>query len=146
MAAIEAVLEQSEGFKAKPYPDGCHHKLRKGQKCRAPKYSIGFGSQFYEDDRRVAKNDPAITRERGKQIKRAHIRQRVAPRYKGVRLTLNERTAAYSFTYNTGRVALKNGRFSEHKIAGGPVGFNGEYSAALEQRRLMELTLALTKD
>lgn len=65
LAAV--VCRTFEGFYAQPYL------------CPAGVPTIGYGATFYEDGRRVALTDPAITRERAEELLRWHIRQQFLP-------------------------------------------------------------------
>jgi lysozyme len=96
------LIKRYEGFRSSPY------------KCSANKWTIGYGSTFYEDGRRVRKTDPAISKERATQLLEHYLDTQIRPcinkyvkpvselTYMPMPLTDNERMALESIIYNIG--------------------------------------------
>ena len=87
------ILEVEEGWSDKPY------------KCPAGKWTIGFGSTYYENGDPVKQNDTKIDKDRGKAIVKAHFTREVYPtlqKHVKVELNQNEFDALADFVYNVG--------------------------------------------
>lgn len=67
LEAVAALCRHFEGFRSAPYL------------CPAGVPTIGYGATYYDDGRRVAMGDPAITRERGEELLLHQLRRDFAP-------------------------------------------------------------------
>lgn len=94
--------------------EGYHRKLADGRAapylCPARVPTIGIGSTFYEDRRKVALSDPPITRERAFDLLAFELRECEAAVDRMVtrRLDPLSRGALVSFAFNAGAGALKS--------------------------------------
>lgn len=103
-----------EGFSSKPYRD------------TAGVPTIGFGSTYYENGKRVSMSDPAISRERGHEIKRHVVSKDFAPAVNMMfddeidsgKITQNMFDALVSLSYNIGIPRLKGSSVYRHIKAG----------------------------
>lgn len=145
-----ALIEQFEGYH-KRLPDGRAAPYL----CPALVPTIGIGSTFYEDGRKVALADPPVTRDRAYQLLAHELRQCEAAvdRYTTRRLDPLSFGALVAFTYNVGpgayrasglRRAVNAGdderaarEFLKWRLAGGVV------LRGLERRRMAEAALYL---
>lgn len=87
------IIEEEEGWSSKPYL------------CPAGKWTIGFGSTFWEDGKPVKKDDKPIDKERGRMIVQAHFAREVVPALDSlvkVPITQNQFDALADFIYNVG--------------------------------------------
>jgi lysozyme len=87
------IVEEEEGWSAVPYL------------CPAKKWTIGFGSTFWEDGTPVKKDDKPIDKERGRMLVKAHFAREVEPALDSlvkVSLTQNQYDALADFVYNVG--------------------------------------------
>lgn len=87
------IVEEEEGWSAVPYL------------CPAGKWTIGFGSTFWEDGKPVKKEDKPIDKERGRILVKAHFAREVEPALDNlvkVPLTQNQYDALADFIYNVG--------------------------------------------
>lgn len=108
------LVNQFEGFRSKPYRD------------QAGVATIGFGSTYYEDGRRVKMSDPAISRERAYEIKRHVVNKDFAPAINLLfdeeiasgKLTQNMFDALVSLAYNIGAARIKSSSVYRHIKAG----------------------------
>lgn len=93
--------------------EGYHRKLPDGRAapylCPARVPTIGIGSTFYEDGRKVSLADPPITRERAMQLLAWELRdcELAVDRMVTARLHPLSKGALVSFAYNAGAGALK---------------------------------------
>lgn len=87
-----------EGFKAKPYL------------CPAGRWTIGYGSTFYEDGRPVTKNAPPITEARALELMRRTLDTFAVKVEQMLRVPVkqHEFDALVDFAYNAGPENLKN--------------------------------------
>jgi len=92
------IVRAFEGFKAAPYL------------CPAGKWTIGYGSTFYEDGRRVSKDDPPITKERADDLMRLTLVgfQTEVNAMLRVTVTQGQFDALVDFAYNAGPANLKS--------------------------------------
>lgn len=93
-----SLIKMFEGFSSKPYI------------CPANCKTIGYGSTFYEDGRKVSMSDPAISEERAEQILRhtlVSFEQQVDSMTRDD-ITQNQFDALVDFAYNAGVGALKS--------------------------------------
>jgi lysozyme len=99
VSTAAALCRQFEGFYSSPYL------------CPAGVPTIGYGSTYYEDGRRVTLRDPAITRDRAEQLLQYELSRQVFP---AVALlcpglnTENRAAALLDFTYNLGSGNLRS--------------------------------------
>ncbi len=86
------LIKRFESFRSKPYL------------CPAGKATIGYGSTYYEDGRRVSLSDQPITEERACQLLNNSLAVYEATVLKYVKKPINENqfAALTSFVYNTG--------------------------------------------
>ena len=87
------IVEEEEGWSATPYL------------CPAGKWTIGFGSTFWENGTPVKKDDKPIDKERGRILVKAHFAREVEPALDSlvkVPLTQNQFDALADFVYNAG--------------------------------------------
>lgn len=100
-AAGVNLVKKFEGFSAKPYPDPGTGGVP---------FTIGFGSTYYEDGRKVTMADPPITEERATKL----LMNMLEHYERGVDsmcrddITQNQFDALVSFAYNVGLNALKS--------------------------------------
>ena len=87
-----------EGFKPKPYL------------CPAGKWTIGYGSTFYEDGKPVAKNDEPVTKERALALVEHTLAGFALEVEKMLRVPVkqHEFDALVDFAYNVGPEQLRN--------------------------------------
>lgn len=93
-----ALIKKYEGFRASPYL------------CPAGIPTIGYGSTYYPDGRKVSMKDKAITEVEAQNMLIDHLKDFVAHvnRYTAAtKLTDNQFAALVSFAYNVGVVALQ---------------------------------------
>ena len=88
--AIE-LIKRFEGFCAQPYL------------CSANVPTIGYGSTFYEDGKKVQMNDPAISEERATKLVVKHVDS-----FARDDITQSQFDALVCFAYNVGVGALKS--------------------------------------
>ncbi len=87
------LIKEEEGFSAKPYL------------CPAKRWTIGYGSTFYEDGTPVKESDRPIDEARALSMLEVHLKRRVhtvIERFVQVQLTDNQYDAITSFIYNVG--------------------------------------------
>lgn len=87
------LIKEEEGFRAKPYL------------CPAKRWTIGYGSTFYEDGTPVKESDRPIDEARALSMLEVHLKRRVhtvIERFVQVQLTDNQFDAITSFIYNVG--------------------------------------------
>lgn len=87
------LIKEEEGFVPTPYL------------CPAGKWTIGYGSTFYEDGAPVKPGDPAVDQDRAIKIMEAHFEKQVYPviaRFVKVPLNDNQYDAIADFVYNAG--------------------------------------------
>jgi len=95
------LVKKFEGFSAKPYPDPGTGGVP---------FTIGFGSTYYEDGRKVTMADPPVTEERATKL----LMHMLEHYERGVDsmcrddITQNQFDALISFSYNVGINALKS--------------------------------------
>lgn len=85
-------LKEKEGFSAAPYLDPVG----------VP--TIGYGTTMYEDGRKVSMSDDPISKERGEELLRFHLKERAERPLNNLKLNLeqHEFDALVSFIYNLG--------------------------------------------
>jgi lysozyme len=94
------LIKKFEGFSAKPYPDPATGGVP---------FTIGYGSTYYEDGRKVTMADPPITEERATRL----LSQLLEHYERGVDslcrddISQNQFDALVCFSYNVGLGALK---------------------------------------
>lgn len=112
-----ALVKQWEGFRAKPY------------RCPAGVPTIGYGSTFYADGRRVTMDDPPITEEAASALLYAVMTRFAADvdRLVKVPLTAGQRGALISFTFNLGAGALSQSTLLRKLNAGDYEGAANEF-------------------
>lgn len=95
------LIEKWEGLKLKPY------------KCSAGIWTIGLGSTYYEDGKRVTEKDPAITKERAFEIFKhaASIMEKQVDASTVDTINQNQFDALFDFVYNAGYGSLKASSF-----------------------------------
>jgi lysozyme len=87
------LIKEEEGFSTKPYL------------CPAKRWTIGYGSTFYEDGTPVKESDRPIDEARALSMLEVHLKRRVhtvIERFVQVQLTDNQFDAITSFIYNVG--------------------------------------------
>jgi len=84
-------------------------KYLKPYKCPAGVWTIGMGNTFYEDGKKVAPNDPAITKERAYAIFRVAIAyfEKQVDAYTTDAVNQHQFDALVDFAYNAGVGSLK---------------------------------------
>lgn len=95
----ENLITKWEGFKSKPYL------------CSAGVATIGYGSTYYENKRRVMITDASITKERAVELFKFVVpsfEQGVLKLIGKTEVNQNQFNALVSFAYNLGLTALKN--------------------------------------
>jgi len=145
-----ALIENFEGYLKRLPDDRAAPYL-----CPARVPTIGWGTTFYEDRRKVALSDPPITRDRARELLGFELRECEAAvdRLTTRRLEPLARGALVSFVYNVGAGAYRGSglrravnagdddraarEFRKWRLAGGVV------LAGLERRRLAEAALYL---
>ncbi|OJV40823.1 MAG: hypothetical protein BGO29_14740 [Bacteroidales bacterium 36-12] len=89
--AVERI-KKYEGFSSKPYL------------CPAGKATIGYGSTFYPDGKKVTLKDKAITKDEGEVLLRETIKtfEKILEKRLTVSVSQNQYDAVLSHTFNTG--------------------------------------------
>lgn len=113
-AAGSELVNKFEGFRSKPYYD------------QAGVATIGFGSTYYEDGKRVSITDPAISRERAQEIKRHAVSKDFAPAINMMfddeidsgKITQNMFDALVSLSYNIGINGIQGSSVYRHIKSG----------------------------
>lgn len=113
-ASGSKLVNQFEGFSNKPYYD------------QAKVATIGFGSTYYENGKRVSMSDPAITLERAHEIKRYAVSKDFAPAINMMfddeidsgQITQNMFDALVSLSYNIGIAGLQGSSVYKNIKAG----------------------------
>lgn len=108
------LLNQFEGFRSLPYKD------------QAGVATIGFGSTYYENGRRVSMSDKPITRDQAYKIKQYTVSKDFAPAVNMMfdeeidsgKITQNMFDALVSLAYNIGVRGLKGSSIYRHIKAG----------------------------
>ena len=85
------LIKDSEGFKAEAY------------KCPAGKWTIGYGSTFYQDKTPVKEGD-TITRDKAEELLYWYCNTQV--KYPNAKLSDNQKSALCSLIYNIGKSAF----------------------------------------
>lgn len=140
------IVEEEEGWSAVPYL------------CPAGKWTIGFGSTFWEDGKPVKKEDKPIDKERGRILVKAHFAREVEPALDSlvkVPLTQNQYDALADFIYNVGATNFAKStllrKLNAKDYAGAAAEFpkwnkgGGKVLPGLERRRKKEQDLFLKK-
>jgi len=138
------LIEKFEGFSDKPYL------------CPAGKWTIGFGSTFYEDGTPVKQTDAPITKERAKDIVFTVLYKSFEPFVNNmvtVPINQNQYDALVDFAYNCGVGNLKTSTLMRKLNAGDKAGAadeflrwnkgGGKVLAGLTKRREAERALFL---
>lgn len=90
------LIKEFEGFESKPYPDPATKK--------AP-YTIGYGTTFYPDGKKVTMKDPAISEAKATELLAWYVTKVVQPtldKFVKKPLNQNQKDALASFIYNIG--------------------------------------------
>lgn len=140
------IVEEEEGWSAVPYL------------CPAGKWTIGFGSTFWEDGKPVKKEDKPIDKERGRILVKAHFAREVEPALDSlvkVPLTQNQYDALADFIYNVGATNFAKStllrKLNAKDYEGAAAEFpkwnkgGGKVLPGLERRRKKEQDLFLKK-
>jgi len=92
------LIKSFEGLKLKPYL------------CPAKVPTVGYGSTFYENDKKVKLTDPAITAQRANELLALDLKgfERYADSYCRDDINQNQFDALVSFCYNLGPANLKS--------------------------------------
>lgn len=92
-----ALIKQFEGLVLKPYKDAVGIP------------TIGYGNTYYENGRKVAMSDPAITEARATELLKMVVKryEDAVNRYVQVSITQNQFDALVSFAYNVGNENLR---------------------------------------
>lgn len=95
------LIKKFEGFSAKPYPDPATGGVP---------FTIGYGSTYYEDGRKVTMADPPITEERATQllVKLLEHYERGVDSLCRDDISQSQFDALVCFSYNVGIGALKS--------------------------------------
>lgn len=137
------LIKSFEGLRLKPYL------------CSAKVPTIGYGTTFYEDGKKVTLNDPEITEARAEQLLAVHLDTFAASVEKLVQvpLTDNQFGAICSFVYNLGSGAFAKStllkKLNAKDYAGAALEFEkwnkagGQVLAGLTRRRQAEKALFL---
>lgn len=137
------LIAQFEGVKLKPYL------------CPAGVPTIGIGSTYYEDGRKVSMKDPEITLERAYEIfdNTVKIYEQAVLKVIKTHLTQNQFDALTSFCYNVGGLNLakstlakiiNSGKYTDEQIIGQFLRWNkagGKELRGLTKRRMVEANL-----
>lgn len=95
------LIKKFEGFSSKPYPDPATGNLP---------ITIGYGTTFYEDGKKVQVTDPAISEERATQLLQNVLKtfEKHVDTYTRDDVTQSQFDALVCFAYNVGVGALKS--------------------------------------
>jgi len=95
------LIQDSEGWSSKPYPDPATGGIP---------YTIGYGNTFYEDGTKVKLTDEPITKERGLELLKMtlHSFERHVDSLTRDDINQNQFDALCSFCYNLGPTNLKS--------------------------------------
>lgn len=142
-----ALLKRIEGFSATPYP------------CGGGRWTIGYGSRYYEDGREVSRNDAPVSSARADEILRHHLCVRAwgaVARLVKVPLSQNQRDALSLLAYNIGSTAFADSvllvALNLGDYAGAARQFHrwnksrGRVMAGLVKRRRLEASMFLAPD
>ena len=145
-----ALIEQFEGYLRRLPDDRAAPYL-----CPAKVPTIGWGTTFYEDRRKVALSDPPITRDRARELLAFELRECEAAvdRLTTRRLDPLSRGALVSFVYNVGAGAYRGSGLRRAVNAGADTRAAAEFKKwrlgggvvlkGLERRRMAEAALYL---
>jgi len=135
------IVEKFEGLDLNPYL------------CPAGIPTIGYGSTFYEDGRKVSMSDPAITKERAQELMQNTLSGFCGsvllrcPEIKSVALLAACTDLAYNIGVHSFRSSTVARLIGEGDLAGLPAAFrmwvkaNGKVLRGLERRREAEIAL-----
>ena len=97
-----SIIEQFEGFSAKPYPDPA---------TGAKPYTIGYGTTAYPNGKKVTMKDDEVTVEQARAYLQDYITKNVKPtidNFVKQELNANQMSAIASFIYNLGATNFKS--------------------------------------
>lgn len=97
--AAAELIAQFEGFRANPYLDSVNIP------------TIGYGTTFYENGKKVALGDPPVTKDRAMSLMLNYLNVHTLPTFKAnikVQLQQHQVDALASLAYNIGNQAFKD--------------------------------------